>query len=94
MNIYDMTYDDLVNYFKNINLKSYRAKQLYDWLYVKRINNFNDITNIKKEIIEKLDNDYYFGKIEIVKRESDLLVNKYLLKLEDGNTIDSPLGKR
>ncbi len=91
MNIYDMTYDDLVEYFKNINLKSYRAKQLYDWLYVKRINNFKDITNIKKEIIEKLDNDYYFGKIEIVKKESDELVNKYLLKLGDGNTIEAVL---
>ncbi len=91
MNIYDMTYDDLVDYFKTINLKSYRAKQLYDWLYVKRINNFKDITNIKKEIIEKLDNDYYFGKIEIVKRESDELVHKYLLKLGDGNTIEAVL---
>ena len=91
MNIYDMTYDDLVEYFKNINLKSYRAKQLYDWLYVKRINNFKDITNIKKEIIEKLDNDYYFGKIEIVKKESDELVHKYLLKLGDGNTIEAVL---
>ncbi len=91
MNIYNMTFDNLVDYFKSIGLKSYRAKQLYDWLYVKRIDSFKSITNIKKEIIDKLDSDYYFGKIEIIKKQSDELVNKYLLKLEDGNTIEAVL---
>ncbi len=91
MNIYDMTYNDLIMYFKNINLKPYRAKQLYDWLYVKRIKSFREITNIKKEIIEKLEIDFYFDNISIVKKESDVLVNKYLLKLSDENTIEAVL---
>ena len=91
MNIYDMTYNDLVEYFKNINLKPYRAKQLYDWLYVKRIKSFKEITNIKKEIIEKLELDFYFGSVEIIEKQSDVLVNKYLLKLSDGSTIEAVL---
>lgn len=91
MNIYDMTYDDLVEYFKTLNLKPYRAKQLYDWLYVKRIKSFKEITNIKKEIVSKLENDFYFDKISILKKESAELVHKYLLKLSDGNTIEAVL---
>lgn len=91
MNIYDMTYDELEEYFKKINLKPYRAKQLYDWLYVKRIKSFKEVTNIKKEIIDVLDNDFYFGQIRIIKKQSDELVNKYLLRLEDGNTIEAVL---
>ena len=89
--IYNMTYKELENYFLSIGEKKYRAKQLFDWLYIKRIKNFDFISNIKKEVIERLKSDFYFDKIEIVKKESDVLVYKYLLKLADGNTIEAVL---
>ena len=89
--IYSMTYSNLEEYFVSIGEKKYRAKQLFDWLYVKRINNFDSITNMKKEVIELLKKDFYFDNIEVVKRESDIGVYKYLLKLHDGNTIEAVL---
>ena len=61
-NIYSMTVSKLNDYFLSINEKKYRTEQLYDWLYVKRINDFSSITNMKKEIIEKLKQDFYFDK--------------------------------
>lgn len=90
-NIYNMTYSKLEKYFLQLENKKYRARQLFDWLYNKRVDSFDSITNIKKEVLEKLKGDFYFDKLEIVKRESDDLVYKYLLKLSDANTIEAVL---
>ena len=86
-----MTFNKLVSYFKTINEKEYKARQIFDWLYKKRVTSFKEMTNLKKDLIAILENDFFFDKIEIVKRESDELVNKYLLKLNDGNTIEAVL---
>ena len=92
-NIYSITFLELTNYFLSINEKKYKAIQLYDWLYGKRIKSFDSITNMKKEVIEKLKKDFYFDKIEIVAKQSDVDVKKYLLKLSDNNTIEAVLMK-
>ena len=89
--IYNITYQKLEEYFLSIHEKKYKAKQLYDWLYGKRIKDFNLITNIKKEVIEKLKQDFYFDSIEIIQKEIDLDAKKYLLKLQDGKTIEAVL---
>lgn len=92
-NIYNITFSELTDYFLSINEKKYKAIQLYDWLYVKRIKSFDSITNMKKEVIERLKKDFYFDKIEIVAKQSDVDVKKYLLKLSDSNTIEAVLMK-
>ena len=92
-NIYSITFLELTKYFLSINEKKYKAIQLYDWLYGKRIKSFDSITNMKKEVIEKLKKDFYFDKIEIVTKQSDVDVKKYLLKLSDNNTIEAVLMK-
>ena len=89
--IYSMTLNDLEDYFISIGDKKYKAKQLFDWLYVKRINNFDSMSNIKKDIIERLKNDFYFDNIEIVDKQVDIDVKKYLLRLSDSKTIEAVL---
>ena len=86
-----MTYEKMEEYFLNIDEKKYKARQLYDWLYVKRITDFDSISNIKKEVIDKLKKDFYFGNISIEKEEIDTNVRKYLLKLSDNKTIEAVL---
>jgi len=90
-NIYNMTYKKLEDYFISINEKKYKAKQVYDFLYVKRVNSFKEMTNIKKETIDKLNKDFYFDEIEIINKEIDVDVKKYLLKLSDSKTIEAVL---
>ena len=90
-NIYNMTYKELEDYFLSINEKKYKAKQVYDFLYVKRVNSFLEMTNIKKETIDILNKDFYFDKIEIVNCEKDVDVKKFLLKLRDSKTIEAVL---
>ena len=90
-NIYDLTYQELEKYLININEKKYRASQIFDFLYVKRVNKFEEMTNLSKELINKLNTDFEVKKIEIVKEEQDKDVNKYLFKLNDNNYIESVL---
>lgn len=90
-NIFGLTYNNLENYFLSINEKKYRATQLYDYLYKKRMYNVNNMTNLSKIIREKLLNDFDFSFIKIVNKQEDTDVKKYLFKLSDGNTIESVL---
>ena len=53
MNIYNLTLEKLEQYFINKGDKKYRAKQIYEWLYQKRVKPFDEMDNIKNEIIDK-----------------------------------------
>ena len=90
-NIYDMTYDSLEEYFVNLGEKKFKANQLYTWLYQKKINSFDEITDIKKEVILKLKEEYVLGNINISNVEKDELVSKYLFELSDKEHVESVL---
>ena len=88
-NIYNLTKSMFEEYFESINEKKFKATQMFEWLYEKRINSFNEMTNIKKDIIEKVQNDFNMNMIEIVKFQDDLDTHKYLFKLYDNNYIEA-----
>jgi 23S rRNA (adenine2503-C2)-methyltransferase len=90
-NIFSYPKEKLEEYFLNINEKKFKAIQVFDWLYKKRCNNIDDWSNIKKEIREKLKNDFSTEKIKIVKVEKDDLTRKYLFELLDGEKIEAVL---
>ena len=46
-----MTLEKLEKYFEDIGSKKFHAKQLFDWLYVKRIKDIDNITNINHLIL-------------------------------------------
>jgi 23S rRNA (adenine2503-C2)-methyltransferase len=89
--IYNLTREDLENYFLSINSKKFHADQLFDWLYVKRVKSFDDVTNIKKEVLEEIKKNYILNNIKIVNVEKDKDVNKYLFELSDGEHIEAVL---
>lgn len=90
-NIYGIKFDDLVQYFESINEKKFRAIQVFEWLYKKRVSSFDEMNNIGSNIIEKLKNDFSFDRISIIKKQESSLTKKYLFKLLDGNYIESVL---
>lgn len=90
-NIFNITYDNLENYFINIHDKKYRATQLYEYMYKKNIYNLSSMTNISNKVKERLLEDYEFTFIKIKKKQEDVDVKKYLFELKDGNTIESVL---
>ena len=90
-NIFNLTYDSLENYFTTNNDKKFRATQLYDFLYKKRIYDLNKMNNIPNITKEKLKKDFSFEFIKIEKKQTDENVKKYLFKLHDDSLIESVL---
>lgn len=89
--IYNKSFSALEEYFISIGEKSYKATQIFEWLYQKRVKSFDEMSNIKKSIIEQLKKDFYIDELKVEKVEKDVEVNKYLFSLSDGNLIEAVL---
>lgn len=93
MNIYDYRLSELKEYFKENNEKEFKAIQIYEWLYKKRIQSFDEMSNIKKDTIELLKKNYKIERPEILTKQTSTDVCKYLFKLNDNNKIEAVLMK-
>ena len=90
-NIYSYKRVDLEKYFVCNGEKKFKALQVFEWLYDKRVKSFKEMSNIKKELQEKLSEDFNMFMIKIQKKQEDGLTKKYLFKLYDGNYIEAVL---
>ena len=90
-NIYNYKLSDLEDYFLSIGDKKFKARQIYDWLYIKRVKSFKEMTNIKKDLQEKLSQEFNLEFIKIKTKQTSELTNKYLFELIDGNYIEAVL---
>ena len=90
-NIFGMTKKSLEEYFLEIGEKKFKATQVFEWLYIHKKWNIENFSNIKKDIQDKLINDFSleFIKIELV--EEGELVKKFLFRLFDGEKIEAVL---
>lgn len=87
-NIFDLSKEELSETIK----PSFRAKQIYQWLYQKYITSFDEMKNLPKELITQLNERYYLDPLVIAKiEESRDRSKKYLFELKDGNTVESVL---
>ena len=90
-NIYGFTLEELENYFVEIGSKKFHGKQLFSWLYEKRIESLDSVTDIKKDVLEVLRNNLSLDRLKIVDVQKDVDVNKYLFELSDGEHIEAVL---
>ena len=90
-NIYNLTLTDLENYFVGQNEKKYKGQQVFDWLYRKRVVSFDEMTNLKKEVIDSLKKEFTMRTLSITKVERDIDVNKYLFALSDHEKVEAVL---
>ncbi|MBE6159386.1 MAG: 23S rRNA (adenine(2503)-C(2))-methyltransferase RlmN [Firmicutes bacterium] len=89
LNIYGLTRKQLEDYFESIGEKKFKAQQVFEWLYQKKESDFDKFSNIKKDVIEKLKNDFTNNKIKIIRKQSSTDTYKYLFELEDKNYIEA-----
>ncbi len=89
--IFDYKLDDLITYLEKLNAKPFVAKQLYDWIYKKRVFDFDQFTNIKLELREKLKEHFHIDMLVMRRKQESHLTNKYLFELDDGNLIEAVL---
>lgn len=91
-NIKDYNLDELKEEMISIGEKSYRAEQIFKWIYVENVTDFNEMTNISLELREKLKNNYTLDIYKIIKKqESSDGTKKYLFDVLDGNAIETVL---
>ena len=84
-NIKDFSLEDLKKEFEKIEEKPYRAIQVYEWIYKKKINSFDEMTNLSFELRDKLKNNFSLGLFTIVKKlVSKDGTKKYLFDINDG----------
>ena len=90
-NIYGIKRSDLEEYFLSIGEKKFKALQVYEWLYLKRVDSIDKMTNIKKEIQDKLKTDFSMEMIKVAQVQHDTDAHKYLFLLKDHNYIEAVL---
>ena len=90
-NIYGLSYEDLEKVFLDIGSKKFHAEQLFRWLYEKRVESYEEVTNIKKEVLDYLKKEYIINRLSIVDVQEDVDVSKYLFELDDGEHIEAVL---
>lgn len=85
--------NELCDIFAALGEKSFRAKQVYEWLHIKRVKTFDEMTNISLSLRTKLSESFYINSINIVKKLESNIDNtvKYLYELSDGNHVEAVL---
>ncbi|MCC8045634.1 MAG: 23S rRNA (adenine(2503)-C(2))-methyltransferase RlmN [Clostridiales bacterium] len=73
--------------------KTFRARQLYDWMHRKLARSFDEMTNLPKDLRERLSSKYSYTSHTLVDRRISGQdgTEKYLFGLQDGNVVESVL---
>ena len=85
IDIKSLNLEELTGFIVKNGEKAFRAKQVYQWLHVKQVDTFDEMTNLSKAFREKLEHQ---EAVQISKIDG---TRKYLFLLEDGNVIESVL---
>lgn len=86
-------YEQLSEEIKQIGEKSFRSRQIYEWLHVKLVDEFSEMTNLSRDLREKLAQNYYICQMSVVEHQTSGIdgTEKFLFELNDGNMIESVL---
>lgn len=90
-NIYGVTIKELEQYFANKNEGKFKATQVFEWIYKKRVTSFSDMKNVSKKTIKDLTDDFSIEPLNILAKKEDVDVCKYLFGLSDNQKIEAVL---
>jgi len=90
--IHSLLLDEIENHLATLNERPYRAKQIVDWLYEKRIGSFDEMSDLPQPLRQQLADEFRFGELETVRvLGSKDTTRKFLFRLGDGSLIESVL---
>jgi len=90
--IYDLTQPQLVEWFVKNGEKKFRATQVWQWLYEKRVTDFSEMSNLSKQTIELLQENFVLDPLkEVIVQEGEDGTVKYLFELPDHHMIETVL---
>ena len=90
-NIYGLTRKELELFLEEKGYKKFKAQQIFEWLYQKRVKDFNLMTNIGKELINLLSLNFSIDELKVMDCLKDDLACKFLFKLSDNEKIEAVL---
>lgn len=90
--IFGLTKEQLIEWFIEHGERKFRATQVWEWLYIKRVTAFSEMTNISNELIELLEENFVINPLrQIIVQEAKDGTVKYLFELPDKNMIETVL---
>lgn len=95
IDIKSLSLQELTDDLKEMNEKAFRAKQIYEWLHVKLVDSFEEMTNLSKGLREKLEDRYQIvhNKVVACRTSKNGETSKFLFELYDNRVIESVLMK-
>src|SRR4030042_6632401 len=93
MYLYSYSLSQLKEHLLQNGEKAFRAEQIFDWLYQKRVSSFDEMKNLNKDLKSFLQKDFKLFSLKLVNKQESLdgETFKFLWQLEDGNLIESVL---
>lgn len=90
--IYTLQLQEIKDWLKENGEKPFRAEQIFDWLYIKRVTSFEDMSNLSKSLREKLAENFTITTLKtLVQQQSSDGTIKFLFELHDGYSIETVL---
>ena len=85
--------EQLTEELLSIGEKKFRAKQVYAWIHEKLVDSFDEMTNLSKDLREKLKSNYTLNSLDAVAVQTSKIdgTQKYLFRLHDGHVVESVL---
>lgn len=78
-NIKEYNLEELKEELISLGEKSYRAEQIFKWIYKDRVKDFEEMTNLSIELREKLKQNYTICNFKILKNKNLLMVRKIFI---------------
>jgi len=91
IDIKSLSMEELVSEMDKAGEKAFRAKQIYDWIHVKLAPDFDAMSNLSRDLRDKLSRDYYLVSLKQAQVQESKIdgTRKYLFELFDGNVVES-----
>lgn len=90
--IYSMEINALKEWLEENGEKPFRAGQIFDWLYQKRVSSFEEMTNLSKSLRKMLEEHFTITTLKtLVQQTSSDGTSKFLFELHDGFSIETVL---
>lgn len=91
MDIKSLRLVELEEEFKLHNEKSFRARQVYQWMHEKLAESFDEMTNLSKELRGTLKEKYVYTRLKALQVQESKIdgTKKFLFELGDGNVVES-----
>ena len=91
--ILSLSREELTAELTALGEKAFRAKQIYDWLHVKKVRDFSQMSNISAQLRDTLEKKFCLKSLIIKKKLVSEIDNtvKYLYGLPDGESVETVL---